>query len=104
MMGNVDFWTEQVRLTLLGYEEGLLRRIANRLFRPRNQWPVEELVERTLTTLANAPVLDRRIKDLPPACRQVLALIGHSRQPRWPVGSLVEMLVMLGQEDGLEPI
>jgi len=103
-MANVDFWTEQVRLTLLGYEEGLLRQIANRLFRPRNQWPVEELVERTLDTLADAAKLDRRIKDLPPACRLVLALIGHGQQPRWAVGSLVEMLMMLGHEDGLKPI
>jgi Helicase conserved C-terminal domain len=103
-MSNVDFWIEQARTTLQGYEEGLLRRVAARLFRPRNQWPVADLIDRTLATLTNIPVLDRRIKDLSPPCRQVLALIGRSQQPRWAVGSLIEMLRMLGQNDGLEPI
>src|SRR5258708_4630502 len=103
-MSNADFWTDQVRTTLQGYEEGLLRQIASRLFRPRNQWPVEELIERTLATLSNIPVLDRRLKDLSPACRQLLALIGRSQQPRWHVGSLIEMLRLFGQADGVEPI
>lgn len=103
-MSNADFWTDQVRSTLQGYEEGLLRQVATQLFRPRNQWPVEELIERTLATLVNIPVLDRKLKDLPPACRQVLALIGRSQQPRWSVGSLMEMLRMLGHSDGIEPI
>jgi hypothetical protein len=103
-MSNADFWTDQVRTTLQGYEEELLRQVATRLFRPRNQWPVEELIDRTLNTLTNIPVLDRRIKDLSPACRQVLALVGRSQQPQWPVGSLIEMLRMLGQADGFEPI
>ena len=103
-MANKDIWIEQARRALEGYDEKLLRQVANRLFRPRSQWPVDELIERTLTTLTNPPVLDRRLKDLPPACRQVLALIAHSRQPCWRVGNLVEMLVTLGQADGLEPI
>src|SRR5580658_8475386 len=103
-MSNADFWTEQIRTTLEGYEEGLLRQVASRLFKPRSQWPIEELIDRTLATLTNIPVLDRRIKDLSPACRQVLALVGRSQQPRWAVGSLIEMLRMLGQADGAEPI
>src|SRR5262249_6960046 len=32
------------------------------------------------------------------------ALIGRSRQPCWPVGSLVEMLTALGHADGLAPV
>ena len=74
VMSNADFWNDQVRTTLEGYEEGLLRQIAVRLFRPRNQWPVDELIERTLSTLGNIPVLDRRIKDLSLPCRQVPGL------------------------------
>ena len=103
-MGNEDIWIEQARRALEGYDAKLLRQVANRLFRPRNEWPIDELIARTLNTLTNPPVLDRRLKDLPPACRQVLALIGHSRQPCWRVGNLVEMLVTLGHNDGLEPI
>src|SRR5262249_52173657 len=32
------------------------------------------------------------------------ALIGHSRQARWTVGSLVELMVALGEADGLQPV
>ncbi|MCC6418386.1 MAG: helicase-associated domain-containing protein [Gemmataceae bacterium] len=97
-------WSDRLRRTLLRYDEPLLRQVAARLFKPRNQWPADELSQRSIATLQNAPVLDRRLADLEPACRQVLALIGHSRQARWPVGSLVELLVTLGQPDGLQPI
>jgi aryl-alcohol dehydrogenase-like predicted oxidoreductase len=34
----------------------------------------------------------------------VLAAVGCSRQVRWPLGSLVEVLVALGHNDGLAPI
>ena len=97
-------WSEYLRRTLQCYDEPLLRQVVGRLCRPRNQWPAAELIERSLNTLQNPAVLDRRIGDLSPAGRQLLALIGHSRQPRWPVGNLVEMLVTLGQPDGLQPI
>jgi hypothetical protein len=93
-----------VRDTLRSYDEPLLRQVAQKLCRPRNQWPSDELVERIVAGLANPVMLDRRLKELPAACRQLLALIGHSRQPRWRVGSLVEMLVTLGHADGLAPV
>src|SRR5262249_6865623 len=44
------------------------------------------------------------LADLDPAARQLLGLIGHSHQPRWQVGNLVELLVALGQPDGLAPV
>ena len=72
-----DFWSEHLRKTLAGYDETLLRNLATRLFKPRNQWPVDELLERCLTTLGNAAVIDRRIKELEPIQRRVLALIAH---------------------------
>src|SRR5439155_23414164 len=96
--------TEHLRRTLLSYDEALLRQVAQRLLRPRSQWPVEELVERLVTALANPVMLDRRLKEMPPACRQLLALIGHSRQPRWAAGHLVELLATLGHDDGLAPL
>src|SRR4051812_1036965 len=94
-------WTDRLRRTLQCYDEPLLRHVAGRLCKPRNHWPAEELIERSLAAVQNAPVLDRRLADLEPAGRQLLALIGHSRQPRWAVGNLVELLVALGQPDGL---
>jgi hypothetical protein len=96
--------TDTFRQTLLCYDEALLRQVAQKLCRPRNQWPIEELVERIQAALSNPVVLDRRLKELPAACRHLLALIGHSRQPRWNVGSLVEMLVAIGHTDGLAPV
>src|SRR5947209_19141028 len=97
-------WTDRLRQVLTGYDEALLRAVAGKLFRPRSQWPAEELIERSLVTLQNAVACDRRLHDLEAACRQLLALIAHSRQPRWPVGNLVEMLVALGHADGLSPV
>ena len=49
-------------------------------------------------------MLDRRLADLEAAPRRLLALIGHSRQPSWDLGNLVEMLVALGCPDGLQPV
>jgi hypothetical protein len=97
-------WSDRLRRTLECYDEPLLRQVAARLFKPRSQWPAEELIERSLNTVQNAPVLDRRLGDLDPPARQVLGLIGHSRQPRWHVGNLVELLVLLGHGYGMLPI
>ena len=72
--------------------------------KPRNQWPVEEILERVAAALSNAAMIDRRLKELPAACRQILAVMGRGRQTRWPVGTLVEILVALGHQDGLAPL
>ncbi len=101
---DAAYWTEHLRRTLEGYDDALLRGVAAKLCKPRNQWPADELCQRCLDTLGNTVVIDRRLQDLAPACRRLLAWISHSRQPRWPVGNLVELLVTLGQADGLEPV
>ena len=97
-------WLEQVGDTLRRYDESLLRNVAGKLFKPRNQWPADELIERSLASLKNPVVVDRRLKELSEAERRVLALIAHSRQPRWHLGNLIEMLIALGHPDGLPPI
>jgi Helicase conserved C-terminal domain len=97
-------WPDVLRRTLLRYEEPLLRRVAARLIKPRNQWPTEELVDRCAATAADVTVVDRRLRELAPAGRQLLALIGHSRQPVWALGNLVELIISLGHEDGLAPV
>src|SRR4051812_23505151 len=91
-----ETWTDHLRRTLLSYDEPLLRRVSSKLCKPRNQWPAEDLIDRCLAILSNAAVLDRRLKDLDTPSRLVLALIAQSRQSVWPVGNLVEMLVILG--------
>jgi hypothetical protein len=104
LLTPMDVWNDRLRDTLRGYDEGLLRQVAAKLCKPRNQWPIDELIDRCLGTIVNPSVLDRRLKDLDPGSQTVLALIGHSRQPRWHAGNLVEMLVALGEPDGLRPL
>jgi hypothetical protein len=98
------FWSDLFQRTLVLYDETLLRQAAARLIRPRNQWPVEELILRSVETINNPVVIDRRVKELELASRQALALIGHSRQPVWSLGNLIEMLMALGCPDGLQPL
>lgn len=103
-LADPAFWTDYLRRTLASYDVGLLRQVAGNLCRPRNQWPAEELIERCLQTVDNPAVVDRRLAEQDAAARALLALIAHSRQPRWQVGHLVELSVALGQADGLEPV
>jgi hypothetical protein len=98
------FWSELQRQALACYDEALLRRVAARLVKPRNQWPVADLIERSAATTSNPAVIDRRLQDLTLAARQVLALIGHSRQPCWHLGNLIELAIALGHTDGLQPV
>src|SRR5687767_1891879 len=99
-----ELWNDHIRHTLKRYDEALLRQVAHKLCKPRNQWPLDELLDRVIAAINNAAMVDRRLKELPAACRQILAVIGQSRQGRWPLGSLVEILVALGHQDGLTPI
>jgi hypothetical protein len=97
-------WAGAVRAALARYDEPLLRAVAARLFKPRSQWPADELVARAADTLGNAPVLDRRLKDLPASGQQLLAAVGLSRRADWPVGQLLALLGTLGHHEGLGPI
>lgn len=99
-----QIWTERVRQTLPRYDAGLLRLVAGNLCRPRNQWPLDELIDRSLGIITNPAVLDRRLKDLSTPCRRLLAMIGHSGQPVWRVGNLIELSMAVGETDGLAPV
>lgn len=101
---DTDVWSVRVRDTLSRYTEPLLRSVAAKLTRPRTHQPLEELLEKSVGTLANPPVIDRRIKDLSPPARRLLAFIGLSRQPRWKVGHLIALLASLGDAEGFAPI
>ena len=99
-----DWWSHQVRQLLHRLDEPLLRSVAQKLIKPRNQWPVDELIDRCLAMLTNPVTVDRKLKELPASSRKVLALIGLSRQPRWKIGHLLAILATLGESDGLLPI
>ncbi|MCS6849927.1 MAG: hypothetical protein NZ700_02015, partial [Gemmataceae bacterium] len=97
-------WAAELRRTLARYDESLLRTMADRLVKPRNYWPVEELIERSIATVENVPVIDRRLRDLELAERHALAVIGHSGRASWPISQLVEVLAALGAPDGLAAV
>lgn len=101
---TAEQWTDHTRHTLTRFDEALLRHVAHKLCKPRNQWPVHELLDRVTAALDNAAMLDRRLKEVPAESRRLLAVLGRSRQTRWPLGTLVELVVALGAEDGLAPI
>jgi hypothetical protein len=97
-------WSDRLRRALSCYGEPLLRAVAGRLLRPRNQWPAEELIERCVAAVANPAVLDRRLQEREPTERRLLTLIAHSHQPLWRLGNLVELGLALGHADGLRPV
>jgi hypothetical protein len=94
---EVDVWSDLLRSSLERYDEPLLRQTAKKLLRARNDWPAEELIERSLAAVKNPPVIERRLQEIDSTGRRLLALIAHSRQPRWRLGSLVELSVALGE-------
>lgn len=97
-------WSERCRDALTGYAEALLRTVADKLIRPRSKLPTEELIEKSVAMITNAPVIDRRIKEQSPAARKLLAFVGISRQPRWKVGHLLTLLSALDHNDGFAPV
>src|SRR3954454_11964792 len=84
-------WSDVLRQTLARYDEPLLRRVAARLIKPRNQWPADELVARCAATADDVTIIDRRLRELDSAGRPHLiappaARAGLARPPAAPPG------------------
>jgi hypothetical protein len=62
------------------------------------------LIERCAGALEDAAVVDRRLQDLEEADRRLLAYIGHSSQPEWQLGNLLEILAALGSNEGPQQV
>lgn len=99
-----EIWNTHVRETLGRYSEALLRQVVQNLLKPRNLWPVDELIDRSVASLSNVALIDRRLKDLPESSRKLLAAVGLSRQPIWRVGELLGLLAILNHVEGMTPI
>jgi hypothetical protein len=97
-------WSDRCRDALSRYAEPLARSVAARLVRPRTNQPLAELIDKAVATLTNPPVIDRRIRDLPDAARNLLAVVARSRQLRWKVGHLITLLAALGHAEGFAPV
>ncbi len=98
---TVEALPDPVRLILSRYTESLLRQVADRLLKSRLQRSAEELMGKMAEALANAAVVDRRLRDLEEPARMLLALIGLSRQSRWRLGGLLELLSVFDVTDGM---
>ena len=103
-IANANDWSDRMRLALGSYTEGLLRRVAARLIRPRSQWPAEELIDRCVAVADNAAVIDRRLEELGAPGRHLLAFMAHSGRPSWPIGRLLDLLAAVGHSEGLQPV
>lgn len=99
-----EIWSARCRDALTQYSEALLRTVAAKLIKPRVNQPPDELLEKSIATLGNPPVIDRRIRDLSEPGRKLLAVIGLSRQQRWKVGHLITLLSALGHSEGFAPV
>jgi hypothetical protein len=86
---------------LAKYAEPLLREVAARLIRPRNTWPAEEVRDRLIAALPDPVLIDRTLRELSPAARKLLRLVGISRQPLWRIRGLLDLLAALGHGDGI---
>lgn len=86
------------------YGDALLRRIAAQTGRQRVQFDGDETREYLLTTINNPVLVDRTLKQLSPAARRLLRLVGISGQSRWQIPSLVEFGSILGTHDGIAPV
>jgi len=101
---TADVWLTQARAAFERYSEPLLRQVMQIFLKPRNQWPPEELIDRGLSTLTNAAIIDRRLKELSPAAQKIMAILGITGQPTGRVGHLIAILATLGHAEGLTPV
>ena len=99
-----EVWSDRCRSALANYSEPLLRTVAGKLIKPRVNQPTEDLLDKSIATFTNPPVIDRRIRELPEHSRKLLTLIGLSRQQRWKVGHLITLLTALGHAEGFTPV
>ncbi|MEZ6142697.1 MAG: helicase-associated domain-containing protein [Zavarzinella sp.] len=93
---------DRVESILGAYREDLLRTVAQKLIKPRSLWPVEELIARCKETLNNPPMLDRRLKELPPHAQELLAFLARFRSNNWGTYQLIRLSQLLFEEQSLE--
>jgi len=93
-----------VRATLESYGDVLLRRVAANLIKARTVIPGDELADRILATLANTPMIDRRMLSLSPAARALPAVMHLAHQCEWKIGHLLQALAACGFSEGMAPV
>ena len=94
---------ETVRDTFERYEAVVRLTILSALAKPRQPMEMDDLTDKAMNVLLNPPVIDRRIRELPGACRKLLAVMAITRNYRWRIGDMLQVLSTLGHHDGLVP-
>src|SRR3954470_8872737 len=73
------------------YAEPLLRKVAAHALKLRQKQPAAELRENLLRWYENPPQVDRRLREVAPPARTLLALLHLGKRSQWRVGSLLEL-------------
>jgi len=97
-------WARVIRRAFERYDDTLLGEITTRLIKPRTTQSREELVQRSIDFFENPVQLDRRIQALEPSSAVLLEIAAKTRQNRWFVGTLAEMVLTLGWDEGIKPV
>src|SRR5215212_6196797 len=82
------------------YTEPLLRKVAGLALKPRQKQPAAELRAKLLDWHHNPPQVDRRLREVSPPARTLLALLHLGKRSQRRVGTLLEMVSCLQQSDG----
>jgi hypothetical protein len=97
-------WTDRVRAALSRYSDGLLRASTGGLVKPKIGQSTGEIIDRVAEAQLNAPVIDRRLRELPPAAQALVRILGLSRQSEWTVGHGITLAAALGHSEGFTPV
>jgi hypothetical protein len=89
-------WAERLDKTLDSYDVAALRTIAERLCSIAIRLPAETLRQQIATALRNAPLIDRRLRELAPAAQQLLQMLARYGRCDWDLASLTILVGVLG--------
>src|SRR5207244_9473220 len=89
---------------LARYAEPLLRSIAGRWQRLRNQWTGDEVRERLQEALTDPVAVDRTLKTVSPTARRLLRLMAIARQTHWRLRALADFLAVLDPGEGVAAV
>jgi len=93
-----------VRDTLARYTDVLFRLATGSLVKPKIGQSIDDLRDRVCDAQSNAPVIDRRLRELPAGAQALVRLMGLSRCPVWKAGHLIALAAAAGHADGFAPV
>ena len=92
-------WGSQWEVVLEAYDSQAVRTLATSLLQGRNAETVDVLRKRIADALANAPLVDRRLRELPVAGQHLLQVLAINGRPDWPLSALSAMAAAVAPSD-----